>query len=388
MGGLDPRQWHYDGVMRTFHAKVPMGEIFVAEENLGVAAQSNRAIRWFIEDTNCDHLLLCNDDLEFVGPADAVYGKAHKETNIHLFSFCDFTSPEYEAKKTVYRGIRLRLPKRMTGIMMSITRKLVETIGYYDTSFGKFSEEHCLVAGTQIWMADGTLRPVENIVEGDTVAGWNRPDVVNDPVCASAVIGVQTFELPLILVTLSNGQQITTSTDHFWIGYTQRHEKKRPFVQAAIGQQLCKVADMHIGGGKIFEPVTVVNVEQAGTGTVYGMMTETGNYVADGLASKNCDYQIRARLSGMQNIAGVMQYSVDADPEHPVMKHQPIQSTVGPDQRGVVEMHAYTVMKAKSVRYKYCDPFIPFSLDREFLSDGYCGQGTETRDMVGYELIS
>ena len=37
--------------------------IFLGSKNLGVAGNSNRALRWFMEETEAEHLMLLNDDL-------------------------------------------------------------------------------------------------------------------------------------------------------------------------------------------------------------------------------------------------------------------------------------------------------------------------------------
>ena len=116
---------------------------FLGTDNLGVAGNSNRALKWFMEETDADHLLLCNDDIEFIGPAGKLYRDSHMATQIELLCFCDFTSPQYKCIPVVHRGVQLKKLGRMTGMMMSITRKLVESIGYFDPQFGRFGEEHC-----------------------------------------------------------------------------------------------------------------------------------------------------------------------------------------------------------------------------------------------------
>lgn len=116
---------------------------YLGTDNLGVAGNSNRALKWFMDETNADHLMLCNDDLEFTGDASTVYAKAHSVTDVDLFCFCDFTSPQFKCTPIRYRGTPLKKLSRMTGIMMSITRRLVESIGYFDPQFGRFGEEHC-----------------------------------------------------------------------------------------------------------------------------------------------------------------------------------------------------------------------------------------------------
>jgi glycosyltransferase involved in cell wall biosynthesis len=133
-----------EDLMATQH---PMGErltAFAGHINLGVAGNSNRALKWFMDETDADHLLLCNDDLEVLGDFAAFYGQAHRDLDIGFFAFNDFwESPTHRWIIARSRGYRLKLFRRMTGIMMSVTRQIVNKAGYFDTRFGKFGEEHC-----------------------------------------------------------------------------------------------------------------------------------------------------------------------------------------------------------------------------------------------------
>lgn len=125
---------------------------FVGERNIGVTGNSNRALKWFMDQTDCDHLLLCNDDLLVTGDFAKVYGNAHADLGVGMFCFCDFTkeSPAISGKPDSYkwttypcRGYNVKFLPRFTGIMISVTREIVEKIGYFDPEFGKFGEEHC-----------------------------------------------------------------------------------------------------------------------------------------------------------------------------------------------------------------------------------------------------
>ena len=126
--------------------------VFVGERNLGVTGNSNRALKWFMDQTDCDHLLLCNDDLLVTGDFAKTYASAHVDLEVGMFCFCDFdkASPAISGKPESYkwttyrcRGYGVKFLPRFTGIMMSVTRELVEKIGYFDPEFGKFGEEHC-----------------------------------------------------------------------------------------------------------------------------------------------------------------------------------------------------------------------------------------------------
>jgi GT2 family glycosyltransferase len=132
-------------------AHYPNADVYAGTANLGVTGNSNRALKWFM-DGEWDHLLLCNDDLFVTGDFAKFYGQAHTDLGVEMFCFCDFTqaSPAISGapesyKWTTYpvRGYGVKFLPRFTGIMMSVTRKLVEKIGYFDAEFGKFGEEHC-----------------------------------------------------------------------------------------------------------------------------------------------------------------------------------------------------------------------------------------------------
>lgn len=129
----------------------PNIQVFLGSTNLGVAGNSNRALKWFSE-TGCDHLCLLNDDLFVVGDFVNFYAHGHEDLDVGMFCFCDFTqaSPAISGAPETYRwvtvnsrGYKVKLLPRMTGIMMSVTRACFDRIGYFDARFGRFGEEHC-----------------------------------------------------------------------------------------------------------------------------------------------------------------------------------------------------------------------------------------------------
>lgn len=132
-----------DDILADEYSDDSGAKIFLGQRNLGVAGNSNRAMKWFMEETDCDHLILMNDDVEVLGDFCEVYREAHNDIGVDLFCFCDFTSEQYRWVERPYKGYVVKVLTRMTGMIMSKTRRLIERIGYYDTSFGKFGEEHC-----------------------------------------------------------------------------------------------------------------------------------------------------------------------------------------------------------------------------------------------------
>lgn len=120
--------------------------VFLGLRNGGVAANSNRAIRWFERQPEFDHLCLCNDDLDALGDFPVEYAKAHQELGVGLFCHCDlkvlgdaYKGPEVKVLNT---KVRIIPAGRQTGCMMSITRALVCRIGYYNVLCGRLGQEH------------------------------------------------------------------------------------------------------------------------------------------------------------------------------------------------------------------------------------------------------
>jgi GT2 family glycosyltransferase len=127
---------------RATHVKSMDVDVFLGSENLGVAGNSNRALRWFMQESECDYLCLCNDDLTVKGDFAAFYAEAWTKLKIGLFCYCGFTSKMYAWDPDHVSGYVIKKLGRMTGAMMAMPRELVDRIGYFDMRFGKFGEEH------------------------------------------------------------------------------------------------------------------------------------------------------------------------------------------------------------------------------------------------------
>jgi hypothetical protein len=138
-------------VVESGDANFINADVYTGDVNLGVTGNNNRLLKLFM-DGEWDHLLLCDDDLLVTGDFVEAYANAHADLGVDMFCFCDFTeaSPAISGAPETYkwttypmRGYQVKFLPRFTGIMMSVTRSLIEKIGYMDAEFGKFGEEHC-----------------------------------------------------------------------------------------------------------------------------------------------------------------------------------------------------------------------------------------------------
>ena len=122
------------------HKDLPI-HLFAGTANLGVAGNSNRALRWFLS-TDCDYLLLCNDDIEFNGSVTA-YPEAYGKTGLEFFCFGGIAGSDFKYVPMMCHGVELLSCSRITGALIALPRISVERLGYFDTRFGHFGEEHC-----------------------------------------------------------------------------------------------------------------------------------------------------------------------------------------------------------------------------------------------------
>jgi glycosyltransferase involved in cell wall biosynthesis len=121
----------------------PNIRVFLGTVNLGVAGNSNRCLKLY-DESGCDHLCLCNDDIHVNGDFVNFYLKGHEDLGVGMFLLNDFTHHESYRWITVNsRGYRIKLSPRLTGIMMSITRNVFDAVGYFDVRFRLFGNEHC-----------------------------------------------------------------------------------------------------------------------------------------------------------------------------------------------------------------------------------------------------
>jgi hypothetical protein len=118
-------------------------DTFFGVRNLGVAKNTNRALRWFMEYTKATTLIICNDDVLAKGDFATFYRQGLARTGLGLACFCDLPDDMYRGSVLPYRGYRLLLKPRMVGMAMAYTRSLVQTIGYYDARFPQYGNEHC-----------------------------------------------------------------------------------------------------------------------------------------------------------------------------------------------------------------------------------------------------
>lgn len=114
--------------------------IIYGSKNRGVAVRSNQLIRLLYE-KGCNVIIIANDDLVLVGDALKFYAEAHQDTDIPVFCFRHWAGKDaFELSKV--QNTFVTQMARVTGHWMSLRREVVERIGYMDTEYGRFGQEH------------------------------------------------------------------------------------------------------------------------------------------------------------------------------------------------------------------------------------------------------
>jgi len=243
---------------------------WLARRNEGVAGQSNKAIRW-MERNKFDHLCLCNDDLLAQGDFPAAYAAAHAKLGVGLLTFCDLKNTAhatYEGPVVPMKGLRVKILPRMVGLMMSITGKLVETIGYFDATFGRFGNEHSLLPGTKLLMRNHSWKNVEDVREGDEVIGigkqegfckkyagnrkvykdGQKPQFNASRLVPAMVLKTHVHEDECVRVGLESGEEIVCTADHEWLDplfHAKAADRARAnlplYIPATVGRSLSRI---------------------------------------------------------------------------------------------------------------------------------------------------
>lgn len=224
------------------HELAPGMAAYLGSSNLGVAGNSNRALKVFM-DSDCDHLLLCNDDLHVRGDFAAFYAQAHLDLGPGMFLFTDFwESPTHRWTTVRSRGYRVKLAQRMTGIMMSVLRRTVDKAGYFDANFGKFGEDHCEWTNRIRMAGELKLDGLDQAcldVEPSLPNGDAAPPVLRHQAVASSMQGEERVRADAEAVLCMQRAVARYATEHYY-----RPFQLRPLTHiGGVGDQGIKVEE-------------------------------------------------------------------------------------------------------------------------------------------------
>ena len=129
--GSDPK---YHAEYRRAYKRLEGATIIEAPDNRGVASAKNTLLRWMLDTTEADWLILCEDDI-FVQAPEAVteYVQVAEETGLHHLSFAHH-GPGNQAGPVSVRG-KVGYYVHSIGAWCLYSRECLETVGLFDENF-------------------------------------------------------------------------------------------------------------------------------------------------------------------------------------------------------------------------------------------------------------
>lgn len=140
----------------------------------------------------------------------------------------------------------------------------------------------CLTGDTEILMADGSVKLIKDINDGDVVVTYNKATLTKST--SSIKNWFEKDADDVLEISFSNGQKIKCTSDHPLLmndGFMNRMVEGG---NLKVGDRLVSVSD----GNKSF--VTIVNIRQIENQKVYDFETvsEDHTFIANGICSSNC----------------------------------------------------------------------------------------------------
>jgi hypothetical protein len=185
--------------------------------------------------------------------------------------------------------------------------------------------EFCNTPDAPIMMADGTSKPIGEVVVGDQVMGWTYRITWNGGMHRmygpSKVLATSVREAPnVVQLNMASGAALKCTRDHRWhnpyftrpqgesgiypIDFTAKVKRQSDeYVQAKVGTELLAPTNIRqvYNPGNLFTSVfagqqsisdqtmdKVISIDDIGMAEVVSLQTATGNYIAWGYCSKNC----------------------------------------------------------------------------------------------------
>ena len=154
----------------------------------------------------------------------------------------------------------------------------------------------CNPGDAPILMWDQTSKALSEICVGDVVTGFGfrpqRPAVAGSGrhyLAPAVVTDIHRSVLPVVRVTMESSRVIRCTANHLWGDGTDDAKEKLKYSPVALGRRLIPIAPEYRAGISPLSEIPVL-IEPCGEEAVYGLTTETGNYVVWGLASSNSQY--------------------------------------------------------------------------------------------------
>jgi hypothetical protein len=199
----------------------------------------------------------------------------------------------------------------------------------------------CFTAGTKVTMADGTPRPIEQIMPGDQVQSYD-PDTLKP--CLGVVVAKYTHpSREQLQITFTDGRRVTTTGEHpFHAVYTLSNERIHEYFIPAGELLPGDTALAHIDGIPVPAEVATVQVVRENTVVYNFNVTPHHTYIAEGCMVHN----VKARASGGDVEAGVPYLVGERGPELRVFNRG---GSIVPNNQLAGETHVHVYLDSREI---------------------------------------
>lgn len=209
-------------------------------------------------------------------------------------------------------------------VLSILTRKRYDRFGYL--FYPQYESMFCLHPDTPVYMGDYSFMPIGSILPGDTVVGVEKRfggrgalKQKREHLIRSKVTAVHKRVAPVFKVSLQSGKTLICTKDHLWAYYADN--KLTNYGTVKKGRKLVKVVevpnnppegtdwergwlagnwinpvkrvtsrtDKRMLSARFGTPDAVAEITPIGESEVVCLTTETGNFIAGGYLSHNCD---------------------------------------------------------------------------------------------------
>jgi len=111
------------------------------DSNKGISSAKNAGIK-HLYDLGCNVMFIMDDDIKLISGFDNFYINAIQKSGIHHFCYKVPQLNKHIIKKVTINGIKIVKTLQLNGAFFTITRKIVEAVGYFKILPHRYGHEH------------------------------------------------------------------------------------------------------------------------------------------------------------------------------------------------------------------------------------------------------
>ena len=175
--------------------------------------------------------------------------------------------------------------------------------------------EYCHDGDTPILLSNLTWKPIKNLITGEEIVGVRKNSSGRWYYCKSKILNKFSRQAETIILTTDKGSTICTP-DHKWLRkdgkYREAIKRKSRSIKWISAPQQSFVENEKYRNGwlkhSVYGNAKILKIEDGGTREVFNIETETGNYIASGMISKNCFLPKHPKDSNIETLKKILDW--------------------------------------------------------------------------------